>query len=172
TRILPFFNTNLEASIRVISIKRGYYPPHFIPAAFGGAGSLHASELATALQIPRVFIPKAPGVLSALGMLAADIIKDYVRTIMVHSQGAHETVEKAFSQLEEQGRAELAQEGFSSEQVTLEPLLDLRPLAQPHDPTPPLHPPTEPPPTPPPPPPHTRPPPTHPPPPPPLPTPP
>src|SRR5207237_4572883 len=130
TRILPFFNTNLEASIRVISIKRGYYPPHFIPAAFGGAGPLHACELAMALQIPRVFIPKPPGVLSALGMLAADIIKDYVRTIMVHSQEAHETVEKALSELEEQGQAELAHEGFSSEQVTVEPVLDLRYVGQ------------------------------------------
>ena len=49
---------------------------------------------------------------------------------MVHSQGAHETVEKAFSELEEQGRAELAQEGFSSEQVTVEPSLDLRYVGQ------------------------------------------
>jgi N-methylhydantoinase A len=120
----------MEAAIRVISVERGSDPRHFILAAFGGAGPLHACELATALQIPRVFIPKAPGVLSALGMLAADIIKDYVRTIMVHSQEAHETVKKAFSELEEQGRAELAQEGFSSEQVTIEPLLDLRYVGQ------------------------------------------
>jgi len=128
--IIRIVNANMEAAIRVISVERGYDPRHFILAAFGGAGPLHACELATALQIPRVFIPKAPGVLSALGMLAADIIKDYVRTIMVHSQGAHETVEKAFSELEEQGRAELAQEGFSSEQVTVEPSLDLRYVGQ------------------------------------------
>jgi len=128
--IIRIVNANMEAAIRVISVERGYDPRHFILAAFGGAGPLHACELATALQIPRVFIPKAPGVLSALGMLAADIIKDYVRTIMVHSQEAHETVKKAFSELEEQGRAELAQEGFSSEQVTVEPSLDLRYVGQ------------------------------------------
>jgi N-methylhydantoinase A len=128
--IIRIVNANMEAAIRVISVERGSDPRQFILAAFGGAGPLHACELAMALQIPRVFIPKAPGVLSALGMLAADIIKDYVRTIMVHSQEAHETVEKALSELEEQGRAELAQEGFSSEQVTLEPALDLRYVGQ------------------------------------------
>jgi N-methylhydantoinase A len=128
--IIRIVNANMEGAIRVISVERGSDPRDFMLTAFGGAGPLHACELATALQIPRVFIPKTPGVLSALGMLAADIIKDYVRTIMVSSQEAGETIEKAFSDLEEQGRAELAKEGFSSEHIAIEPSLDLRYVGQ------------------------------------------
>ncbi len=128
--IIRIVNANMEGAIRVISVERGSDPRHFILVAFGGAGPLHACDLAAALQIPRVFIPRTPGVLSALGMLAADIIKDYVRTIMIHSQEANEGVRSVFDELEEQGRAELAQEGFSSEQVTIEPSLDLRYVGQ------------------------------------------
>ncbi|MDQ2884695.1 MAG: hydantoinase/oxoprolinase family protein [Chloroflexota bacterium] len=128
--IIRIVNANMEGAIRVISVERGSDPRDFMLTAFGGAGPLHACELAAALQIPRVFIPKTPGVLSALGMLAADIIKDYVRTIMVSSQDASAIVEKAFSELEEQGRAELANEGFSSAQIAIEPSLDLRYIGQ------------------------------------------
>jgi N-methylhydantoinase A len=128
--IIRIVNANMEGAIRVISVERGSDPRDFMLTAFGGAGPLHACELAAALQIPRVFIPKTPGVLSALGMLAADIIKDYVRTIMVSSQDADETVRKAFSELEEQGQAELAKEGFSSAQIAIEPSLDLRYVGQ------------------------------------------
>jgi len=128
--IIRIVNANMEGAIRVISVERGSDPRNFILAAFGGAGPLHACELAAALQIPRVFIPKIPGVLSALGMLVADIIKDYVRTIMISSEEASEQVEAVFRELEEQGRAELAQEGFSPEQITIEPSLDLRYVGQ------------------------------------------
>jgi N-methylhydantoinase A len=128
--IIRIVNANMEGAIRVISVERGSDPRDFMLTAFGGAGPLHACELAAALQIPRVFIPKTPGVLSALGMLAADIIKDYVRTIMISSQEAGAIVEKAFSELKEQGRAELAKEGFSSAQIAIEPSLDLRYVGQ------------------------------------------
>ncbi len=126
--IIRIVNANMEGAIRVISVERGSDPRDFILAAFGGAGPLHACELAAALQIPRVFIPRTPGVLSALGMLAADVIKDYVRTVMVQEAG--EVVETAFSELEEQGRAELAREGFSASQVRVESYLDLRYVGQ------------------------------------------
>jgi N-methylhydantoinase A len=128
--IVRIANANMEGAIRVISVERGYDPRHFLLVAFGGAGPLHACELAAALQIPSVLIPTTPGVLSALGMLAADIIKDYVRTIMVPSEKAQARVGTVFTQLEEQGRADLAQEGFSPEQITLERYLDLRYVGQ------------------------------------------
>jgi len=63
-------------------------------------------------------------------MLAADIIKDYVRTVMLPSETAQTRVDAVFSELEQQGRADLAREGFSSEQVAVERLLDLRYLGQ------------------------------------------
>jgi len=128
--IVRVVNANMEAAMRVISVERGFDPRNFILVAFGGAGPLHACELASALQIPRVLIPGSPGVLSALGMLAADIIKDYVRTVMLPSEAAQARVDAVFSELEQQGRADLAREGFSSEQVAVERLLDLRYLGQ------------------------------------------
>ncbi len=128
--IIRIVNANMEAAIRVISVERGFDPRNFILVAFGGAGPLHACELAAALQIPKVLIPATPGVLSALGMLVADIIKDYVRTIMIPAEEAQDRVEMVFAELEQQGQADLAREGFAPEQVTLERFLDLRYVGQ------------------------------------------
>src|SRR5581483_10570045 len=66
--IVRVVNANMEAAIRVISVERGCDPRQFALVAFGGAGPLHACDLAAALRIPRVLVPTVPGVLSALGM--------------------------------------------------------------------------------------------------------
>lgn len=124
--IVRIVNANMEAAIRVISVERGSDPRDLTLVAFGGAGPLHACELATALRIPRVLIPTTPGVLSALGMLVADTIKDYVRTIMMMAEQAEASVASVFAELEQQGRKELAQEGISEAQIVLERYLDLR----------------------------------------------
>jgi N-methylhydantoinase A len=70
----------MEKAIRVVSIERGYDPRDFTLVAFGGAGGLHACELAEALSIQRVMIPALPGALSAFGILVSDVVKDYSRT--------------------------------------------------------------------------------------------
>ena len=123
-------NANMEAAIRVISVERGCDPRDFTLVAFGGAGPLHACELAAALRIPRVLVPMTPGVLSALGMLIADTLKDYVRTIMVPVEQADEVVHTAMAELEEQGRDDLVREGISSEKIIIERYLDLRYIGQ------------------------------------------
>ncbi|HLZ59032.1 MAG TPA: hydantoinase/oxoprolinase family protein, partial [Ktedonosporobacter sp.] len=96
----------------------------------GGAGPLHACELAAALRIPRVLIPATPGVLSALGMLLADTLKDYVRTIMVPAEESQQLVNSTLAELEEIGRRDLAREGILAEQIVIEPSLDLRYVGQ------------------------------------------
>ena len=123
-------NANMEAAIRVISVERGHDPRLFTLVAFGGAGPLHACELANALRIPRVLVPSTPGVLSALGMLAADILKDYVQTVMVGAEQAAERVEPIFAELEQRGRDDLAREGIDQEQTSIERYLDLRYVGQ------------------------------------------
>ncbi len=128
--IIRVVNANMEAAIRVISVERGCDPRDFTLVAFGGAGPLHACELAAALRIPRVLIPATPGVLSALGMLIADILKDYVRTVMVAAEQAQEDVRDAIAELEEQGRRELAHEGIADEKISIEHFLDLRYFGQ------------------------------------------
>lgn len=80
--VIRIVNATMEKAIRVVSIERGRDPRHFALVAFGGAGGLHACALAEALGIPRVIIPAFPGALSALGILASDVVKDYSRTIL------------------------------------------------------------------------------------------
>jgi N-methylhydantoinase A len=77
----------MEKAIRVVSIERGHDPRDFTLAAFGGAGGLHACELASALGIPRVIVPAMPGALSAYGILVSDVVKDYSRTVLWRVKG-------------------------------------------------------------------------------------
>lgn len=128
--IVRIANANMEAAIRVISVERGFDPRAFTLVAFGGAGPLHACELAEALRIPRVLIPTTPGVLSALGMLVADTLKDYVRTVMVPIENAQEVITTTLATLEEQGRRDLEHEGVPAERLVIERYLDLRYVGQ------------------------------------------
>jgi N-methylhydantoinase A len=80
--VIRVVNATMEKAIRVVSIERGRDPRHFALVAFGGAGGLHACALAEALSIPHVIIPAFPGALSALGILASDVVKDYSRTVL------------------------------------------------------------------------------------------
>lgn len=124
--IIRVVNANMEAAMRVISVERGSDPRDFALVAFGGAGPLHACELAAALRIPHVLVPTVPGVLSALGMLVADILRDYVRTVMVPAEQAQREVVDVLAQLEEQGRNDLLSEGMAAEKIQIEHYLDLR----------------------------------------------
>ncbi len=78
--IIRVINATMEKAIRVVSIEQGYDPREFSLLAFGGAGALHACELAAALSMPRVIVPPAPGALSAYGILVSDVVKDFSRT--------------------------------------------------------------------------------------------
>ncbi|MGH9509185.1 MAG: hydantoinase/oxoprolinase family protein [Terriglobales bacterium] len=80
--VVRVVNANMEAVLRVVSIERGHDPRDFTLVAFGGAGPLHACELAQALGIPRVLVPQNPGALSALGILMSNVVKDYSRTVL------------------------------------------------------------------------------------------
>ena len=80
--VIRVVNANMERALRVVSIERGHDPRNFTLVAFGGAGGLHACELAQALGIPRVFVPVMPGAVSAYGILVSDVVKDYSRTVV------------------------------------------------------------------------------------------
>jgi len=124
--IIRIINASMEAAIRVVSVEKGCDPRQMTLVAFGGAGPLHACELAMALRIPRVLVPTVPGVLSALGMLVADTRKDYVRTIMLPAEGAQTHVCEVVHDLKGQGRTALLGEGIDAEQIILEAFLDMR----------------------------------------------
>lgn len=125
TGILLLAETAMEKAIRVISIERGYDPREFTLVSFGGAGPLHACALAQALRIPRVFIPCMPGALSALGILMADTVRDYSRTVMLPASTT--LLEPYFVELEKRGTAEFRAEGLGG---TITRSADLRYVGQ------------------------------------------
>ncbi len=79
--ILRVVHAAMQRAIRRISIERGLDPRSFTLVAFGGAGPLHAAEMAEELEIRRVLVPRYPGVESAMGMAVADEIRDFSRTV-------------------------------------------------------------------------------------------
>jgi N-methylhydantoinase A/oxoprolinase/acetone carboxylase beta subunit len=116
--IIEVANSNMERAIRKISVERGRDPREFTLLSFGGAGGLHACELAARLEMKTVLIPKDAGVLSALGMLTAEFVRDFSASVLDRN------VEAAFADLEARAAPELADEGFA--EVRLERSLDLR----------------------------------------------
>ncbi|WP_031483056.1 hydantoinase/oxoprolinase family protein [Maridesulfovibrio frigidus] len=125
--ILDIANTNMERAIRVISVERGFDPREFTMFSFGGAGGMHCAFLAKLLSIPKLFIPNNPGILSAVGMVMADVIKDYSLTVMRNQQNTTgDDLENLFAPLESQGRAALEEEGFAASDITVERFLDMR----------------------------------------------
>lgn len=125
--IVRVANSNMERAIRTISVERGHDPRRFSLVAFGGAGPLHACELAAALHIPRVLIPPTPGVLSALGMVLADVVKDYSRTVMLPaSEAGPDRLDALFAPLVQRALAELEAEGIAPGDVVLHHALDMR----------------------------------------------
>ena len=111
--VLSVANTNMERALRHISVERGHDPRQFALLPFGGAGGLHAVDLARALRIPTIIVPAAPGALSAVGVLVADVIKDQSRTVMfTHERKQIARLGKVFNELEKEAAAVLRSEGF------------------------------------------------------------
>jgi N-methylhydantoinase A len=111
--VLSVVNTNMERALRRISVERGYDTREFALLPFGGAGGLHAVDLARALRVPAIIAPTAAGALSAIGVLTADVIKDQSRTVMMAVQtGVEGKLDRTFTELERSARATLRREGF------------------------------------------------------------
>jgi N-methylhydantoinase A len=124
-------NANMERAIRTISLERGYDPRLFTLVPFGGAGPMHACELAQELGIPRVLVPSRPGILSALGVAIADIVKDYSRTVMLRGADLDRTrIDEEFHGMEGQARTEMAGEGLSVDKMVARRFLDVRYVGQ------------------------------------------
>jgi N-methylhydantoinase A len=109
--ILSIVETQMEKAIRVISVERGHDPRECTLVAFGGGGPLHACTLARSLRIPRVLVPAMPGALSAVGILLADVVRDYSRTVMLPGD-AIGNLEQDFLEMEQRGTAEFTADGL------------------------------------------------------------
>jgi len=113
--VIRVVNANMERALRVVSIERGHDPRRFSLVAFGGAGGLHACELAQSLSMPRAIIPAIPGALSAYGMLASDIVRDYSRTLVwsMRAKPPMARLREQFAGLEKKASHDLRAEGWS-----------------------------------------------------------
>ena len=124
-------NANMERAIRVVSVERGHDPRDFSLLAFGGAGGMHACEIADALEMKSVVVPRQAGVLSALGMLVADVTKDYSASVL---RRAHELttkdLEARYQPLLTQAARDLATEGFAGAKAKCTRWIDVRYVGQ------------------------------------------
>ena len=129
--IIDVANANMEKAIRVISIERGFDPREFALFSFGGAGGMHAVDLASHLRMKAVLAPANAGVLSAFGLLLADSVKDYSRSILKPAARADpQTLERSYRELEKRGVRDLREDGFLPSAIVLERTVDLRYLGQ------------------------------------------
>lgn len=114
--VVEIANENMASAIKMVSLERGHDPRRFSLLAFGGAGPLHAASVARVLGIPRVIVPRFPGVFSALGLLLADIRVDKVWTQAFRSNDVDAAlVGRQFERITERAVGELRQEGFAGE---------------------------------------------------------
>jgi N-methylhydantoinase A len=131
--IVSVANSVMEKAIRVISIERGHDPRDYSLVAFGGAGGLHACDLADALEMRSVLIPVFPGGLSALGILRANVVKEFSRTVLLPVQEVAEEpsrLKKLFGLLDAEAARTLHAEGFDHETRRFHFSLDMRYLGQ------------------------------------------
>ncbi len=128
--ILKIANAAMERAIKVISVERGYDTRDFTLVSFGGAGGLHAAFLAENLGIQSVLVPPNGGLLSAYGMLYADIVKDYSQTVLWKTENIntnlHKRLENGFNALLTRGEGDMKSEGLDISQLKIVRSLDMR----------------------------------------------
>ena len=124
-------NANMERAIRVVSVERGHDPRRFALLAFGGAGGMHACEIARRLEIGTVIVPRHAGVLSALGMLVADVTRDYSASVLRPSDELDlQALEARAAPLVRAAAGELTKEGFTRDRQAIAQLVDVRYVGQ------------------------------------------
>ena len=138
--VIDVVNAHMERALRVISVERGIDPrrsssqpesPGQAPAGytlvcFGGAGGLHAADLARRAGISSVLVPPLASTLSAFGMLACDAARDYLQTVMLPGSAPLAEIAAGLDRLAERGQIELQAEGFSLQEISLNCQVDLR----------------------------------------------
>jgi N-methylhydantoinase A len=108
--VLAVAEIEMTRALRVLSVERGIDPRGLTLVAFGGAGGMHACRLADELQIGRILVPQAAGVLSALGLAVADLRRDYVLSFARATADLADTdLDRAFATLESRARNDLAE---------------------------------------------------------------
>ena len=129
--IIALANAHMARTIRSITIERGHDPRDFTLVAFGGAGPLHAAELASALGVPEVLIPPHPGITSAAGLLTSELRYDLMRTVFA-TEGRidADAMARRFDELASELTARLLRDGADADRIRIERWLDCRYVGQ------------------------------------------
>jgi N-methylhydantoinase A len=126
-RIAEIVNATMAEALRIVAVERGHDARGFSLIAFGGAGPVHAAALAEELQIPEVVVPPVPGAFSALGLVATDLKRDYVRTLYADLGTVDPTrVASVFAAMEASGTSMLDTAQVPPEQRAMPRQADLR----------------------------------------------
>lgn len=128
--VVEVVNAHMERALRVITVERGHDPRDFTLLSFGGAGGLHAADLARNLGIPKVLIPPLASTLSAFGMITADVIKDSVRTVMLPGTTSNLIIESKLKSLSKIEYKKVLAEGIDAAHITVDYYLDMRYVGQ------------------------------------------
>ncbi|UCG31990.1 MAG: hydantoinase/oxoprolinase family protein [Phycisphaerales bacterium] len=154
--IVAVADAHMTRAVKRVTAERGTDPSELALCSFGGAGALHACSLATALNMPAVIVPPNPGILSATGMLLADLIKDFSTSlpggcllrsgvqsrpdiyVEVSVPPALQTLREAMGDLMNQAARAVQLEGYEQDDSVLERYVDMRYQGQSHELTVPL----------------------------------
>ncbi len=122
---------SMVQSIEENSVRKGYDPRDFALVAEGGAGPLFAAQIALEVGTPNVLVPPYPGVTAAMGLLATDMVYEYVTTTYQRVSALDAAaLQQAFEELEEQARAQLEEDGIAADQVVIQRIAECRYLGQ------------------------------------------
>lgn len=132
--IISIVVANMAKAIRVISVERGYDPRDFVMFGFGGAGPIHAARLARALDMPKVVIPKFPGIMCALGLLLTDLKSSFSSALLRPlNADATDDIRHGYASLENQAVTWFGTEHIGHERRRLTRAVDLRYAGQGHE---------------------------------------
>jgi N-methylhydantoinase A/oxoprolinase/acetone carboxylase beta subunit len=123
--VIRVVNANMERAIRVITVERGYDPRDFALLAFGGAGPMHACELALDLGIRRVIIPRNPGTLCAWGAVGAPLGREFSLTVRAANPTRRALLARAAAMIR-RARGELEAEGAAVRTISNDLRVDMR----------------------------------------------
>lgn len=127
-------NANMISAMRIITVQRGYDPRDFSLVVSGGTAAIHAVRMAQELRIPRVIVPPAAGVFSALGLITADALYDMHRSYVSRTTAADpQKMQAIFNELEGEATGKIEELGFKRDQITLHYKVDMRYEGQAHE---------------------------------------
>lgn len=124
---LDVANAAMRRALAFMTMQRGEDPRSIPLVAFGGAGGLHACDLAAALAMPCALVPFGPGVLSALGMATADASRDASRSVLASlAQIPAKELRRMFDELSRSACSQFVETGHDAREIEIEAALDLR----------------------------------------------